>query len=225
MLTWLLFASPCSGQISNLLNKQISGLYRRSQISLNAVPASSASPAAAGTSASGATTPASTIDSDDGGEGTLKTNGQDRGGSVPSSVDGVAALAFSPPAKPEESLKRKVPTASTSAVAASAMDSPNTLKRARASAASSGRSGSSASASASGSVKKSYRPPSARLADLGGISTCIEQVLELIAMPICHPEIYLHTGVRPPRGILLYGPPGCGKTMLAHAIAGVGTPS
>ncbi|KAI9230663.1 MAG: P-loop containing nucleoside triphosphate hydrolase protein [Piptocephalis tieghemiana] len=63
-------------------------------------------------------------------------------------------------------------------------------------------------------------PPTARLSDLGGVDGCIEEVLELIAMPISHPEIYLHTGVSPPRGILLHGPPGCGKTLLANAIAG-----
>ena len=73
----------------------------------------------------------------------------------------------------------------------------------------------------SGAVAKDYSPPSTRLSDLGGVDVCIEKMLELVAMPLCHPEIYLHTGVQPPRGVLLHGPPGCGKTMLAHAIAGV----
>lgn len=74
---------------------------------------------------------------------------------------------------------------------------------------------------ASGSTAKDYSPPTMRLSDLGGVDACIEKMLELVAMPLCHPEIYIHTGVQPPRGVLLHGPPGCGKTLLAHAIAGV----
>ncbi|GAA5883500.1 hypothetical protein JCM3774_000585 [Rhodotorula dairenensis] len=89
---------------------------------------------------------------------------------------------------------------------------PATPKRLRPSA--------TASGSGAGAAGKDHAPPTTRLADLGGVDACIEQMLELVALPLMHPEVYLHTGVRPPRGVLLVGPPGCGKTMLAGAIAG-----
>ncbi|KAK9246013.1 P-loop containing nucleoside triphosphate hydrolase protein [Lipomyces tetrasporus] len=63
-------------------------------------------------------------------------------------------------------------------------------------------------------------PTNIRLSDIGGMDHIVAEMLELVGMPIMHPEIYLHTGIHPPRGVLLHGPPGCGKTMLANAIAG-----
>lgn len=68
--------------------------------------------------------------------------------------------------------------------------------------------------------KIDHTPPSTTLSSLGGLQTITTQLMELVGLPILHPEIYQTTGVEPPRGVLLYGPPGCGKTTIANALAG-----
>jgi transitional endoplasmic reticulum ATPase len=55
--------------------------------------------------------------------------------------------------------------------------------------------------------------------DLGGIGTTIDQLREMIELPLRYPEIFERLGVDPPKGVLLYGPPGTGKTRLARAVA------
>ncbi|XP_026461530.1 nuclear valosin-containing protein-like isoform X2 [Ctenocephalides felis] len=55
--------------------------------------------------------------------------------------------------------------------------------------------------------------------DVGGIEHILKDLCDVL-LHIKHPEIYQELGARPPRGFLLHGPPGCGKTLLAHAIAG-----
>ncbi|KMZ64506.1 ATP-dependent zinc metalloprotease FtsH 3 [Zostera marina] len=58
-----------------------------------------------------------------------------------------------------------------------------------------------------------------RFSDLGGINDIIEGLINEVIVPLVHPQIPAFLGVRPITGILFHGPPGCGKTSLAHAIA------
>ncbi|XP_068842139.1 nuclear valosin-containing protein-like isoform X4 [Capricornis sumatraensis] len=60
---------------------------------------------------------------------------------------------------------------------------------------------------------------SVKFEDVGGNDTTLKEVCKML-IHMRHPEVYHHLGVIPPRGVLLHGPPGCGKTLLAHAIAG-----
>ena len=55
--------------------------------------------------------------------------------------------------------------------------------------------------------------------EVGGLDEVKIQLIEAVEWPLKHPEIFTQAGVKPPRGILLSGPPGCGKTMLAKAVA------
>eukprot|EP00535_Pseudo-nitzschia_heimii_P002194 CAMPEP_0197185230 /NCGR_PEP_ID=MMETSP1423-20130617/11481_1 /TAXON_ID=476441 /ORGANISM="Pseudo-nitzschia heimii, Strain UNC1101" /LENGTH=836 /DNA_ID=CAMNT_0042636239 /DNA_START=193 /DNA_END=2703 /DNA_ORIENTATION=- len=62
--------------------------------------------------------------------------------------------------------------------------------------------------------------PSERYTDLGGVEDILTQIRQLVEYPLVRPELYRHLGVDPPRGVLLRGPPGCGKTHLVNSIAG-----
>jgi len=61
--------------------------------------------------------------------------------------------------------------------------------------------------------------PSTTFKDIGGIDDIIQQVREVIELPLVAPNLFEHYHIKPHKGILLYGPPGCGKTLIAKAVA------
>ena len=69
------------------------------------------------------------------------------------------------------------------------------------------------------SVMKVESKPQETYADIGGLETQIQEIKEAVELPLAHPELYEDIGIKPPKGVVLYGEPGTGKTLCARAVA------
>lgn len=69
------------------------------------------------------------------------------------------------------------------------------------------------------SVMKVDKAPLESYADIGGLEDQIQEIKEAVELPLTHPELYEDIGIKPPKGVILYGEPGTGKTLLAKAVA------
>jgi 26S proteasome regulatory subunit T2 len=69
------------------------------------------------------------------------------------------------------------------------------------------------------SVMKVEKAPLESYADIGGLDPQIQEIKEAVELPLTHPELYEDIGIKPPKGVILYGEPGTGKTLLAKAVA------
>src|SRR5699024_6915072 len=61
--------------------------------------------------------------------------------------------------------------------------------------------------------------PNVRWTDIGGMHSLRHLLQETVVWPVKHPDAFTRLGIEPPRGILMYGPPGCCKTMIGKALA------
>lgn len=68
-------------------------------------------------------------------------------------------------------------------------------------------------------VMKLEKAPTETYADIGGLGQQIQEIKEAVELPLTHPEYYEEMGIKPPKGVILYGAPGTGKTLLAKAVA------
>merc|ERR1711991_394415 len=69
------------------------------------------------------------------------------------------------------------------------------------------------------SVMKVDKAPLESYGDIGGLEKQIQEIKEAVELPLTHPELYAELGIKPPKGVILYGQPGTGKTLLAKAVA------
>jgi transitional endoplasmic reticulum ATPase len=70
-----------------------------------------------------------------------------------------------------------------------------------------------------GRIQADELPRAPSYEDIGGLKAQLHRIREMIELPLRYPEVFQRLGIDPPKGVLLYGPPGCGKTLIARAIA------